>query len=187
MAKLYKENEWITVYRPGQFGKIKNFLYDTYFKWFGKEEVKWRLRWEWGEDLLPQEIAIQKYEDAYLYDSLKREELWLELINEASDVYDNSETNVESGFDYNKQETKATHLQDIAIRRVVRKRNWKFKGKKLIQIRSHDTYWGDKLSPGRVKFHKPEKIKIPHLKGWWDENSVEDFYQSNKVLQIRKK
>lgn len=31
----------------------------------------------------------------------------------------------------------------------------------------------------------PEMIVKPHLSGWWNEDSIEDFYQSNKVLQIR--
>ncbi|MFQ6010159.1 MAG: hypothetical protein ACE5J7_03520, partial [Candidatus Aenigmatarchaeota archaeon] len=62
----------------------------------------------------------------------------------------------------------------------------KFQGKKLVQIRSHKSYWGKNLSPGRVPFHRPELIVEPHLEGWWDDNSVECFYQSNKILQIRK-
>jgi len=112
------------------------------------------------------------------------------FINEAKNVYDIEEKDIESGFDYSKQQGNATHLQDIAIRRVVMRRGWKFKGKKLIQIRLgkevKNKDWANELDPGRLQFHLPELIKKPNLKGWWDKDSVEDFYQSNKILQIKK-
>lgn len=41
------------------------------------------------------------------------------------------------------------------------------------------------LSPGQIPFHFPEKIIQPQLEGWWEKDTVESFYQSNKILQIK--
>jgi len=79
----------------------------------------------------------------------------------------------------------ATHLQDIAIRRVVERRDWKFHGSELVQIRGDTTLWGSRLDPGKVPFHRPELIVSPPLVSWWNKNSIEDFYQSNKFLQVK--
>ena len=107
------------------------------------------------------------------------------MISTAREVYDYEPDDVNSGLDYMVQNGTATHLQDIAIRNVVLRRGWQFKGRELVQIRSHSTYWGKKLSPGKVRFHRPDLIVNPHLEGWWEPNSIEDFWQSNKALQVR--
>jgi len=173
---------WRTVERPGQFGKKRDAILNGYDSQYGKEN--WRLAWNWCGNIVPFSIACMAYEDGYYVDSLRREELWKELASVAKDVYDHHPSDVESGLDYAIQKSDATHLQDISIRRVMKRRGWEFNGEELVQIRSHNKYWGGKLSPGRVAFHMPEKISSPHLEGWWDNNSIEDFYQSNKVLQV---
>lgn len=173
---------WRTISRPGQSGGKKKQLKEMYDNTYGPEN--WRIMWQWGDDIIDNILAYQIYEDGYYHDSLKREEVWKELISTASDVYDIEERDIESGLDYLVQQGKATHLQDIAIRRVLFRRGWKFEGTELIQIRSHSQYWGKQLSPGKISFHRPELIIKPSLKSWWDENSIEDWYQSNKVMQI---
>jgi hypothetical protein len=174
---------WQTIERPGYFGKERDEKIRAYDDRFGKGN--WKIAWEWNGEAVGFDIACQIYEDGYYADSFQREKLWRELIEKARDVYDIEEQDVKSGLDYRIQKGRATHLQDIAIRRVVLRRGWRFEGDELIQIRSHSTYWGDKLSPGRVRFHLPERIVVPHLEAWWDYDSVEDFYQSNKVIQAR--
>jgi len=173
---------WKTVERPGYFGERKHELLKSYDEKYGRG--KWRIAWKWKDEFIDFEKACLLYEEAYFADSFKRESLWQELISKASDVYDNDISNVHSRFDYTKQETTATHIQDIAIRRVVKRRGWDFRGEELIQIRSDNKYWGDKLNPSGVGFHLPDLIEEPHIEGWWKKDSVEDFYQSNKVLQI---
>jgi hypothetical protein len=64
------------------------------------------------------------------------------------------------------------------------RRGWKFEGTELIQVRSHKQYWGKQFSPGKILFHRPELIVKPSLKSWWNENSIEDWYQSNKIMQV---
>lgn len=175
--------DWKTIERPGHFGKNRDEFYATFDKKYGKD--KWRIAWQWGNQVVPYLTACQIYEDGYYADSLGREKLWKELTRIARDVFDHQESNVKSGLDYLIQEGTATHLQDIAIRRVLLRRGWEFKGDELVQIRSHKDFWGKNLSPGKVPFHLPELIVKPQLASWWNINSVEDFYQSNKVLQTR--
>lgn len=169
--------------QPGQAGKERDRLCETYDNTYGAGN--WRIAWQWGADVVEKEVAYQIYEDGYYHDSFTRAELWGELTAAASEVFDIDVSDIDSGLDYLVQNESATHLQDIAIRRVVLRRGWQFEGDGLVQIRGRKGYFGKLLSPGKVPFHRPELIVVPHLKGWWDENSVEDWYQSNKVLQIR--
>jgi hypothetical protein len=174
---------WKTIDRPGFFGKKREEFYARYDSELGKDN--WRLAWQWNNRTLPFIEACQRYEDGYFADSFEHEKIWRELASSARDVYDHAEADIESGLDYLIQRSNSTHLQDIAIRRVMRRRGIKFAGDELVQVRKHEDYWGGLLSPGKVRFHLPEHIVVPHLQGWWDENSIEDFYQSNKVLQVK--
>lgn len=174
---------WRIVERPGHFGKKRDKVYRQYDERFGKDN--WRIMWQWNGETIPYIIACQLYEDGYYADSFRRENLWKELASVAKDVYDHQESDVQSGLDYLIQNGNATHLQDIAIRRVMLRRGYRFEGDKLVQIRSHAEYWGQNLSPGKVPFHLSELIVVPHLEKWWDYNSIEDFWQSNKILQVR--
>ncbi|MBI2047218.1 hypothetical protein HYT26_03585 [Candidatus Pacearchaeota archaeon] len=174
---------WRTFERPGYFGKKRDEFYRQYDEKLGKDN--WRIMWQWNGDAIPYIVACQLYEDGYYADSFRREDLWKELASIAKDVYDHQESDTQSGLDYSVQNGNATHLQDIAIRRVMLRRGCIFEGDKLVQIRSHTEYWGQKLSPGKVPFHLPKLIAVPHLEKWWDYNSIEDFWQSNKILQVR--
>jgi hypothetical protein len=174
---------WKTLERPGYFGKKRDEFYKRYNETFGKDN--WRIMWQWNGEQIPYGLACQIYEDGYYFDSFRRETLWKELGAVAKEVYDHQESDIESGLDYSIQSGNATHLQDIAIRRVMFRRGFRFKGDKLIQIRGHEEYWGQMLSPGKVSFHLPELIIVPHLEKWWNKDSIEDFWQSNKVLQVK--
>lgn len=173
--------KWITKERPGYFGKRRDEKFEEYDRVYGKGQ--WRIAWRWLERTIDFPFACQIYEDAYFADSVKREDVWQALVSTAKDVYDKEESDIRSGFDYASQSSPYTHLQDIAIRRIVARRGWSFKGESNVQIRAHDNYWGNNLSPGKVRFHLPDCIESPHMTGWWDKDTVEDFYQSNKVLQ----
>ncbi len=175
--------EWKTVERPGYFGKKKDEIHGQYDEKYGKGN--WRIAWTFSEVKIPFELACLIYEDSYYHDSFNREKLWKELAKTAREVYDLEEADIASSFDYKTQNGSATHLQDIAARRVVSRRGWKFQGDELVRTRGHKSYWGDILSPGKVPFHLPNQIVEPHIEGWWDKNSVEDFYQSNKIVQVK--
>lgn len=176
--------EWVNVKQPGPFGKDRDRKYEMYSKEYG--EGNWRLRWKWGNNYISFEQACKIYEMAYFIDSFNREEPWELLMSMGRDVYDTNPNNVESGLDYTIQKNSATNIQDIAIRNVIYNRGLKFEGDQLIQVRKHGDFWGNNFSPGKVKFHRPDVLDKPYMKGWWDELSVEHWYQQAKWLQVRK-
>jgi hypothetical protein len=178
--------EWqVLAERPGYLGKHRAEKYAEWDHMYGKSN--WHLIWKWGKRYIEYIVACQVYEKSYLAFLAGHKDILEELVNVASDVYDDSPTNVNSGCDYRKQETDRTHIQDIAIRRVVKQLGLTFKGHELIQIRDvRGTHRLSMiLSPGRVPFHKPDLIVQPWLEGWWEPGSVECFYQSNRYLECR--
>ena len=178
--------QWITVRRPGQTGFKKNELYNEWNFNYGKDN--WRKAHIFNGQILLKPDIFFICEDAYYHHSLTNPELWYELLSQARDIYDMKIEEVESGIDYNKQH-EYTRFHDICIRRVVLRRGWKFTGDKLIQIRYEEDkpdYFSNIFDPGKVPFHLPLLIEKPNIEGWWNKESVEDFYQSNKVLQVKK-
>jgi hypothetical protein len=173
---------WQTIGRPGYLGKKRDEIIASWNRKYGPEN--WRIAYTWGNGVIERDFAIQLYEDAY-YEFFKANPAKLNwLTSVAADVYDTALTNVEAGFDYLWQETPSTHLQDVAVRRTVIRLGQCFRGDRLIRIRSTDSEGYD-LSPGLVPFHLPQLIVVPKIPGWWRPDTVEDFYQSNKILQIR--
>lgn len=176
---------WKTIGRPGQTGFKKNQITAELNSRYGVGN--WRRMWLYdGRELLQQD-AFLVCEEAYLADARNRPEVWQRLILEARDIYDMLSEEVESGRDYTKQH-KFTRFHDICIRRVVQRLGLRFNGNELIQIRfnENNSSWASQnFDPGKVKFHEPQKITTPLLEGYWDPNSIECFYQSNKVLQVK--
>lgn len=175
---------WRIVDRPGYSGADRERLHAFWNETYGED--RWRIAWRWGEEIIDREEVYQLYEDAYFMDSFLNPEKWDKLIKEAREVYDIEERDVLSGRNYLDQRGNATHLQDVAVRRVLFRRGWNFEGDKLVRIRKHEDEFGALFSPAKISFHIPEKVVSPYLKGWWnDPVSVEGFYQNNKVLQAR--
>lgn len=176
---------WRNVERPGYSGAFRDQRKAEWDEKFGAGN--WRLGWLANGLTLDFLGACALYEDAYFEFLRSHWEILRELCSEASEVYDDAESNVGSGLDYTKQETEHTHIQDIAIRRSLVRLGVGFSGNKLVQIRgdvgSHSL--SKRLSPGVIPFHRNDWICRPQLKGWWKLGSVEAFYQSNKFLQLR--
>src|SRR5262245_66382300 len=114
--------------------------------------------WLVGGHYLEYKEACRLYEDAYFEYFKQRPELLEYLLEVASDVYDDDPSNVESGLDYSKRGDLRTHIQDIAIRKCLKRFRRKFRGDKLIQIRDRigDHPLSLALSLGQVQFHKLE-------------------------------
>lgn len=177
---------WNNVERPGYLGKHRDEKFKKWDAKYGKGN--WRLGWEFGEAQLDFLGACRVYEDAYFEFLKNRPGVLEQLLNEARDIYDDELSNVDSGLDYTKQETARTHIQDIAIRNCLARMGLRFKGKELIRIRQEkgNHPLSMTLSPGWVPFHKPLLIALPSMAPKWaDPDSVEDFYQSNRYLQVR--
>ena len=184
---------WITIERPGYFGNKRDELATMWNEKYGEDY--WRIAWQWGDLVLERREALQIYEDGY-YEFFKKDNDTLDwLISTASDVYDTSPSNVQARFSYDIQETPNNHIHDVAIRRALLRTGSWFKGDSLLEIRSvNEEGW--KLSPCNVPFHLPEMISKEPIKDyrnkgyfWWEKrgipNSVEAFYQRNKLLQIQ--
>jgi hypothetical protein len=179
--------QWTTLEeRPGYMGSRRAAMATARDQQYGSGN--WRLVWSWSGQWLGPEMAYGLYEDAYCLHLQAHPELLRLLLEEASEVYDNAPSNVASGFDYQAQEAGGTHLQDIAIRRVLVRLGVWFRGSQIIQIRDHlGTHsLSMLLSPGQVPFHYPEHITAPELSGWWAPGSVESWYQSSRHVQVRR-
>ena len=179
---------WVTIERPGYFGKKRREIQDRWNEQFGIGN--WRLAYQWGNVVVTREMGLQIYEDGY-YEFFKRNSETLEwLLAKASDVYDTAETNVQAGLNYENQETPNNHIHDVSIRRAVLRLGHWFRGDHLMHVRWIGSE-GYRINPGVVPFHIPEiivggEIKDYGEKGiWWKPNTIEDFYQRNKVLQVK--
>jgi len=178
--------EWRDIGRPGPLGKRRDEKFQEWDNMYGQDN--WRLMWKVGDRYVDFNGACELYEEAYYRFLNSNPEVVQQLIQDAANVYDDNPSNIESGFDYNKQETVRTHLQDIAIRCALKRLGVWFQGKKLIQIR-HDRGEHElsmTLSPGKVPFHMPDIFDSSELEGWWDPGSVESLYQSFRVLQVKR-
>lgn len=177
-------DEWKGMGRVGYLGKTRDAQFADWDARFGKG--MWRLAWRVGDSTLWFPNMCAAYESSFLLFFQRNPDVLDELVRVARDVYDDAPTNVNSGMDYSIQETNRTHIQDIAIRRAVRRSRRAFKGTELLQIRdaegSHELSMV--LSPGRVPFEHPAWIERPQEQGWWVSDSVEAFYQSNRHLFV---
>ena len=182
MTQIKLLDEWAILGRPGYAGKKKQLRRIEIQEKFG--EGNWQIAHLVNGELLTREKALELFEESYYYFFKKNPKILEWLVLTAEDIYDTSPTNIESGLDYSIQETSAVHLHDIAIRRVIKKLGRAFEGKKLLEIHGEDSE-GFILTTGEVPFFNPKIIHKPQIKGWWKKDSIEAFWQSNKVLVVK--
>ena len=182
---------WTKWVRPGYFGRQRDARVAHLNTQFG--EGNWELRWvETVDKNDVKDVGLDFYsasklcyEESY-FQYLKDRKDDLSFITSFGECYDNAKTNVESGLDYSKQEAFSTHIQDIAVRNVLKRLGLHFKGPKdlLLQIRSSDST-GYRFGPGNVPFYDPTLITQPSkAPSWAKPGSVEDYWQSNKWIMI---
>ena len=152
-------------------------------KLFG--DGNWTIGYITGDKKLSRDEALSLYERSYVEFFKSNPEYTKRLLQEARDVYDTNPSNVESGFDWHKQEDSNSHLRDIAVRRAVRALGLSFQGDKLLQIRGVDSDLPE-LNPGRIPFIAPELIdqEREFVAAWVNPGSVEDFWQNNKFVFV---
>ena len=173
---------WAILGRPGYAGKRKQLRRAEIERKFGKGN--WKITHLIDGKLLSREEALAYFEDSYFHFFKKNPEILDWLLLSAVDIYDTAPSNIDSKLDYTIQETNAAHLTDIAIRRVISRLKKSFKGEKLIQIHGEESE-GFILTTGQVPFYNKKLIHSPQIKGWWSKDSVESFWQSNKVLAVK--
>jgi len=173
---------WRTLERPGYFGKKRDELHSSWDQQYGPGN--WRIAYVWGQQVITREIALRIYEDAYFLFFQANPDKLAWITSEALNVYDTDPSNVQAGLSYDHQETPNNHVHDVSIRRAILRLGETFRGNRLIRVRWKDSE-GYEINPGVVPFHLPGRIAVPKVEGWWFPDSIEDFYQSNKVLQIK--
>jgi len=184
-----RKSEWKTIARPGWFGEAKSEKLAAFNREYG--EGNWRIRHQLGPRLLDFTEAVRLYELCYELHFLNPHNryLWTNLFRIASEVWTEEEKDIESGLDYSIQQAKAPHYEDVAIRIIMQRYGQSFKGNRPIRIRadSPDAV-GIALSSIHVPFIFPEFIEAPFVEIlWWNRHkgSLEEFWHTNKVLQVR--
>lgn len=177
---------WENHGRPGYFGRKRDEKIAKLNSFYGVDN--WRLVWTDGnKELEFTEACKEFYEESY-FQYLANHPEDVEFIISFGECIDNAITNIASGCDYSKQEAFSTHIQDIAVRNAITRLGKFFSGPedKILIIRTKDDN-GYKFGPGNIPFYDPSLILAPSLHPWWaNKGSVEDFWQSNKILQARK-
>lgn len=184
-----KKSQWETVARPGWFGEKRDELVREFNEKYG--DGNWRIRHILGPRILGFDEAVHLYELSYELHFLNPHTrfLWMNLVKVAEDVWTEEESDVLSGTDYRIQTARASHYEDMAVRRILQRHGLTFTGKQLVRIRadSQDAV-GIALSSIHVPFVFPQFIESGSEAHWWNRHpgSVEHFWHSNKMLQQKK-
>ncbi len=191
-------------FRPGHFGWQRKKVFTRLNEWFGEDG--WEILHQIGGYPINEREAFNLYEQAYYAYFRKNPADLKSLLESASSVYDTSPDNVHipiENLDYLavQKPGQANHFHDLAIRRSVKRlqedyhqpglsalrdlfpaqEEVRFKGDHPVEIRGPKSE-GSRFGPGKIPFHRPEWITQPALQGWWEPGSIEDFFQSNKVI-----
>lgn len=169
--------------RPGYFGRKRTKKVEFYDNLFG--EGKWSECWEIDGKIVPFEKAVELYDAAY-YELLSRQPETVDWIVSFGECYDSDPSNIQCGCEHDPNSS-PRHMQDISIRRALKKLGVWFKGTpdNLLWIRGPESN-GFQLNPGNVPFHRPDLI-LSHggpKPNWAKEASVEHFWQANKVIIV---
>ena len=187
---------WEMVERPGYFGKRRQELEEEWNRKYG--EGNWRLVWETpqGRVLLFEDI-IWEYIEGYAGYFRRHPREARHITRSYSYCYDKDEITKDQAFHpyalYNRPgiANQFHHAaMNIALENVL---GMPFRGDIPIQVRSGkpgtpESQWpaGWKWSPGRIpSVHRDEIHDITFERQWWQRGTIEDFYQCNKVLQVK--
>ncbi|MBL0349437.1 MAG: hypothetical protein IPP68_03545 [Elusimicrobia bacterium] len=182
LADFLQEYAKEDFFRPGYFGYNAPAIRARLDEWFGPSG--WSIKHVINDQIVDESRAYEFYEEGY-YQYFKSHPDELDrLVKMARDVYDTAPSNVASGGDYTKQgDTPARHLQDIAIRNVVKRLGRAFEGTELIQVRGRGTP-GEQWAPGNIPIHDASLIRQPEMRNWWKAGSIESFFQSTKIIVL---
>ena len=178
------KHDWRAIERIGYLGKKRDIVVHGLNQKYGQD--RWTFAWRFFNQHHEFVAACKYFYERSYYQFLKARPEELDYICSFGEVIDNAESNVDSGLDYTVQETKATHIQDIAIRNVLYTLGRKFnkRSDQLLVVRGEGTN-GFRFNPGNVPFFVPDQIIGPKVSpDWAMPGSVEDFWQNNKHLMV---
>jgi hypothetical protein len=195
MERLIQITEWKTEGHPGYLGKKKDEMYVKWNEKYG--EGNWRLTNEAanGEIFSYEDIIWKIYVPGYVNHFLRKPADAVHITDNFSYAYDKDLCSREEAFDiyalYNK-EGHANQFHHVALNIALEYYlDFPFKGDRPLQVREGKPGTPDSeqpegfcWSPGRILCVKYDLIPVSP-QGWWMKGSIEDFYQSSKVLQAR--
>jgi len=185
------QNEiWTTVERPGYFGEDKDLKIAEWNEIYG--EGNWRISHIAADGTeLTYEDIIRVYTDGYKeYFNNNPEDLDY-LTKHFSYAYDLDMITKAEAYDPYAQYNKPgmiNQFHHVALNIAVEELGYEFQGEEPVQIRYRKGVPAiiRRLSPGKIPCTVPELIpEVSFEKPWWKKDSIEDFYQSTKVLQIK--
>lgn len=191
-----QQTTWKTIDRPGYLGKRKDEMFRVWTRKYGNGN--WRIVNEtnMGEIYSYKDIIFRVYVPGYSAYFLSHPDELKFVAENFSFGYDKDTIDKREAFDiyalYNKPKV-ANQFHHVAFNIAIEQQlRMPFRGLEPVQVREGKPGTPDsqqpngyRWSPGRIPCTIPHIISKPHIFGWWGYNSIEDFYQSTKVLQIR--
>jgi hypothetical protein len=193
---LEANKSWLTVAHPGYFGKNRDLQIEKWNRQYGEEN--WRLAWELkdGQVLNFERFFWQVYVASYTQYFLHHPDELSFITENYSYTYDKDLVSRADAFDpytlYGKP-GESNQFHHVALNIAL---EWfletPFKGSKPLQVRqgkpgTTESSWpkGWRWSPGLIPAVRADLIPSLSMTGWWQEGTMEHFYQSAKVLQVR--
>lgn len=197
MEKLKPNPDWQTVLRPGYQGKAKDEQVATWNERYGKEN--WRMAWELRSGVLfsYDEMFYSIYVPGYVKYFLDHPDEAAELTDHFAYAIDKDMISRYEAFDHRALYDKPgrpNQFHNVALNIALEYYlGLPFQGSQPIQVRegkpgSDPSTWpkGWYWSPGRIDAVRQDLIPQTDIKGWWQPGTIEDVYQTAKVLQVRK-
>ncbi len=197
---MIKEKEssqnWETVGRPGYQGKGKDEQIASWNHIYG--EGNWRLAWQLADgQVLNFDQVFQHYVEGYILYFENHQEEAIFLTDNFSYGYDKDQVSREEAFNplaLVNQPGRPNQFHHVALNLALELfLGLKFRGTEPIQIREGKPHtdpatWpaGWAWGPGHIPAVNPELIPNSDVSSWWQKGSIEDLYQSAKILQIKR-
>ena len=187
---------WQTVERPGYQGKKKDEQIQRWNTDYG--EGNWRIAWELKNRLTfnYEQVFYNFYVPGYMKHFLEHPEEAEMLTTQFSYAYDKDLISKTDAFDpyalFNKP-GRPNQFHNVALNIAL---EWymgmPFQGDRPIQVREGKpgtdvSEWpeGWQWSPGRIDAVRQDLIPENNIEGWWRPGTIEDVYQTAKVVQIK--
>ena len=190
--------QWIVAERPGYLGSKKDAKHKEWDEKYGVGN--WQISWQLADGRsLDYEHIFHLYLLSYLQYFIDHEDEAKFITDNYSYAFDESpiayQDALEPLFLMNKKGI-SNQFHHVALNLVLVKiKGQVFKGKKRLQVRMGkedvpEENWpnGWKWHPGRIPATNPHLIPkgVDHKRKWWNDGSIEDLYQSSKVLEVKK-
>ena len=173
---------WITVGRPAFCGRGTGRRQRDCDARYGAGN--WRLRHRVAGESLELASAATHIERSYRAYFQRQPEVLDWLCAAAHDVIQFATSNVRSVATTTCRSESSRISTTSPCGAVLAELGRELRGEKLVQMGGRGRT-AQLLSPGHILFHKPELIAQPALRGWWLADSIECFWQSNRVLEVR--